>query len=522
MVKKKGLWVPLVVALTVVTTGGCSTGDKKVEPGQSESASASETAYLEVWSGLNETVPIEKNSKYSEYLVKNAGVGIIAPTVPWEGGEAYLQRLNTRIASGNLPDLFLPWKGNETTLIKQGALADLTDYLPKYAPHVWNGISQEIWNVVRTADPTGKGRIYYIPQVHDYTYYGAFIRRDWLDNLGLKVPTTKDEYVNVLKQFRDKDANGNGDLNDEIPVSGREGGRWMDHLFGMYGVAMWEGFPMWDLYNGELTYSAVTPNMKAALQFIRELYGEKLLDQKTFLNQGSDWQAGIHSDKIGSWFHINTLSAARMTNIVKVNPKVELAALGIPKVEGYTGFISNTPINRPNWVVANKNENTTINALKLLDWAADPKNQENLSLGVEGVHHQNANGKMVLLPVDPAKTEMRTIQSFINTIDSIQITNKIESNSISDPSLIKLYNNRNQVLLDAQKYGKRVVGEGIPASVYDGFADIRNHTLYQEYMTKIIIGEYSIDKFDEFVAKWNQSGGKQVTEKAREWFKKLK
>lgn len=33
----------------------------------------------------------------------------------------------------------------------------------------------------------------------------------------------------------------------------------MDDLFAMYGVAMWEGYPQFDLYDGELTYSAVTP-----------------------------------------------------------------------------------------------------------------------------------------------------------------------------------------------------------------------------------------------------------------------
>ena len=38
-----------------------------------------------------------------------------------------------------------------------------------------------------------------------------------LDNLGLKVPQTYDELVKVLQEFKDKDANGNGDPTDEIP-----------------------------------------------------------------------------------------------------------------------------------------------------------------------------------------------------------------------------------------------------------------------------------------------------------------
>ena len=45
-----------------------------------------------------------------------------------------------------------------------------------------------------------------------------------------------------------------------------------------------------------------------------------------------------------------------------------------------------------------------------------------------------------------------------------------------------------------------------------------NKTLYIEYASKIITGEYNIDKFDEFVEKWYSSGGKAVTETARDWY----
>ena len=45
-----------------------------------------------------------------------------------------------------------------------------------------------------------------------------------------------------------------------------------------------------------------------------------------------------------------------------------------------------------------------------------------------------------------------------------------------------------------------------------------NRTLYVEYASKIISGEWDIDKFDEFVEKWYASGGEQVTQTAREWY----
>jgi hypothetical protein len=60
----------------------------------------------------------------------------------------------------------------------------------------------------------------------------------------------------------------------------------------------------------------------------------------------------------------------------------------------------------------------------------------------------------------------------------------------------------------------------MPESITSDYPDIAHRTLYIEYATKIITGEYSIDKFDEFVEKWYATGGTEVTEKAREWYAK--
>lgn len=45
---------------------------------------------------------------------------------------------------------------------------------------------------------------------------GLYIRRDWLNNLNLKVPNTMEEFYKTLKAFKTQDPNGNG-IPDEIP-----------------------------------------------------------------------------------------------------------------------------------------------------------------------------------------------------------------------------------------------------------------------------------------------------------------
>ena len=52
-----------------------------------------------------------------------------------------------------------------------------------------------------------------------FSPYAFIIRKDWLDRLGLEAPTTIDEWVTVLEAFRDEDANGDGNPNNEIPFT---------------------------------------------------------------------------------------------------------------------------------------------------------------------------------------------------------------------------------------------------------------------------------------------------------------
>ena len=72
-----------------------------------------------------------------------------------------------------------------------------------------------------------------------------------------------------------------------------------------------------------------------------------------------------------------------------------------------------------------------------------------------------------------------------------------------------------------QTVAKPIEGQALPATIYDGYPDIRSHKLYYEYASRIILGEWSISKFDEFVQRWNATGGSVVTERARKFWAKV-
>ena len=150
-------------------------------------SSAEETVVdLSVWGTNNGFLPVEKGSPLYEKYLEITGVGVTQPYVEWNGGTTYNEQLNLKIAAGEMPDMFNP-NGMETTLIKSGALLDLTPYLEKYAPNLYNLIGEEVWGSVRANDPTGEGKIWYIPSVI-YGRNAPMIRKDWLDKLGLAMP----------------------------------------------------------------------------------------------------------------------------------------------------------------------------------------------------------------------------------------------------------------------------------------------------------------------------------------------
>lgn len=526
MKRKKLIALVLAGTMTLSALTGCSKGTGKetsaAEPtGKTEESgtAAEKTVDLEMWYINEGFMEVKKDGALYNFYKDITGVGLVSPYVEWNGGATYQEQLNLKIVSGEIPDIFLPVNGMEVDLVKNGALLDLTDLLPEKAPHLWESISEEAWDVIRSYDPSGNGRIYMVPNMVGYPVSGGIIRQDWLDKLGLPMPTTQEEFVNVLRAFKTQDPNGNGRA-DEIPTGGRQEARWMDHLFSMYGIAIWEGNPQWDIYDGELTYSGVTQNMKDALQFISELYKEGLMDPETLLNDKAGWEGKIASDRVGVYFHWAQTTNQKAESIYNATGmKPNLVVMPPISAPGYEGFYTEQTNKGIQWVIKNTDDQEKIDAcMKVLDAYGNQDLWMTFFLGVEGMHSEMVDGKLKKLPDDKKTMENLLLQpgTDISTVESVtQLLETIRTDATSWSVDMSVAN-----LAKMPEYGKIIAGNGIPNSVYEGYPDIMSRTLYVEYASKIITGEYSIDKFDEFVEKWYASGGEEVTKAAREWYAK--
>ena len=111
-------------------------------------------------------------------------------------------KLNLILASGQEYDLIkVPSRQLLTKYIKNNAIQPLSDLINQYGDNLQKYIRPETWDMV-----TSNGEIYAIPEeaVADVEW-GIGVREDWVNALGMELPTTPDEFYELLKAFKEQD-----------------------------------------------------------------------------------------------------------------------------------------------------------------------------------------------------------------------------------------------------------------------------------------------------------------------------
>lgn len=231
-------------------------------------------------------------------LEKITGVHIEWECVTEDGAA---EKRALRIAKGDLPDIFFRAALTDeevASLASAGQLLDLSGMIEEYAPN-FNALMQRD-ETIRLAITDSTGAIYALPQVttNSLTTH-MIINTRWLSNLNLEIPQTVDELYEVLKAFKEQDANGNGDPTDEIPMSanGLDQLNILMHAFKVYPDNYYGMF----VYPGtsEVKNSYISDDLKEAFRYLKKLYDEGLLDPETFSQDGDTYTAKGTADRLG-------------------------------------------------------------------------------------------------------------------------------------------------------------------------------------------------------------------------------
>ena len=315
--------VLMVAALFAGCAGGSSTSDSsKPEESKTES-SATESTEGTGDNGDEAPVPIvllRPDNNVPEYplnmdrpgMQKIHDVLLEKFNVDWSIetviGDKFDETLSTRLAAAeDLPDMIFRRLSDSRLLevYNNGLIIGLNDLIEEYGPDVKQHMMSDM-PYLTIANGTADGEILRVPQVvaniqHQVTTLN--VRKDWLDACGLEIPTTPEEFKNMLVAFNEQNVNGSGNI---VFLSNYANMNFsVGPAFGAMNVnsaasSWWYDDDM-KLYN-----SMLTDNMKEYVAWVADLYASGLIFS-AFTNYTADqWNEVIYANKagasVGAWW----------------------------------------------------------------------------------------------------------------------------------------------------------------------------------------------------------------------------
>lgn len=206
------------------------------------------------------------------------------------------QRISLMFASDSVPDLVwgIRLSNNDVMVygMQEGMLLNWKDLItPELMPNTYQAMQD--YPDAFTASTAPDGNIYTLPMITGSSYYtntGSFsaairmyINKDWMDACGItEIPTTLDEYLEVLRTFKEKDPMGLGENN--IPLIGNQekDKTFVWNALGFHGTATQAYGTSFDLKDNQLVLPCYTEEAKEFITFYNTLYTEGLISPDYF------------------------------------------------------------------------------------------------------------------------------------------------------------------------------------------------------------------------------------------------
>lgn len=485
-------------------------------------------------SNLPEGQTYEDNA-YTRYLKKTLNVQ--NKNIFMESEERYDEALNILVKDRNLPDIFLV-SDRETLeeLVENDLIEDLTEVYKSCASdkiqEMYESYGEEL-----LASGTFDGKLFALPETAiDDGSQLLWLRRDWMEQLGVKEPKTLDEALSVIRAFQE---NRMGAEDGEDPVGlvcdpGLVGtvstSYSVDSVFEMFGA-----YPQQWIKNadGEIVYGSLTEETKEALGYLRELYKQGILDPDFALRAQNNIRDLVVNGKCGAFFGLWWTPNNPLMDEYRKNKETDwepyyLTADAKRTVEVYSTFWDSK------YVVVRKGYEHPEIVMKILSvlfdysrYEAEDADEVNsyfalnvdptarpLMINVdynEATYMVTKHIREALYSPGNAKTreDLSAIEaSYFNACKEYL---EAEVPSVEDWAAYKSRISAVGLLVDANYHApeKKYLGDG------DGEIPQTLRSLEKKAFIQIIMGKKPVSSFDSFVEEWYRKGGDSLTERVR-------
>jgi putative aldouronate transport system substrate-binding protein len=232
---------------------------------------------------------------------ENLNIRIEWITVPQ--GSAFNDKKSLMLATDDLPDFFYGGV-TEGELVKYGAEGS---FIPM--EELWKGYAPNLSAILEkrpelTAFMTAPdGHIYGVPTITEGMWNQVSqiynINTNWLEILGLPMPSNLAELEETLLAFKNGDPNGNG-VADEIPMTFETGDTFsvyrFEYVFGAYQLPV--SSSLLDVVDGKVVCVGTDERFKEGLKYVQRLYSEGLIDPDALVMDSSQWKAKINANPV--------------------------------------------------------------------------------------------------------------------------------------------------------------------------------------------------------------------------------
>ena len=227
-----------------------------------------------------------------QYILDNYNLDITLVPAPSADADA---KLNAMIAAGEMPEFIQaywgPWHSMSVELVRQGVLIPIDEYVAKY-DYLRDYLTDEEWVYL-----TYNGQKYGLGQPRPFAnWLTVWIRQDWLDNLGLAMPTTVDELAAVAKAFTFDDPDGSG-RDDTYGFTGMANFGMMTSFFAPFGAQ--PGGNSIYIEGDDVVFSAFSPYAKQALEWWKAQIDAGVVDPDWMVNTVETWREAVAQERVG-------------------------------------------------------------------------------------------------------------------------------------------------------------------------------------------------------------------------------
>ena len=416
------------------------------------------------------------------------------------------EKLHVWLASNSAPDICFTYDYVTVSgYAAQNGLHDLTDYIEEHG----SVIKEKMSGVLDAG--LYEGKQYAVPGMSVLGGVAPLkIRKDWLDKLGMPMPTNIDELYNTLKAFKEQDPGNVGKENVvpfAIPAPGTVGtpGFYLDlmYAFGVRNDVNSE-FPCMlsgNYENGVFRSPVDMPEAREFYRFMNKLYKEGLIHKEFIIDSNGTRYAQHVSTGVAGFVNCNDIDMNGLTRASV--PEADWALLDpLPAPDGTKSVNRGTGVRWLNFVPKTCKSPET--AVKFLNWMVEDKIDTVLYYGFENEDYDINEGVISVRDREALQKKLNWIGNDLNLIGAVNYQNpmnKLELVYPGEEGKIQI-----QALEMVDTYGKRPMLLNKERPIAKEKIATLNQYMF-EGAAKVIVADDFDAQYDAYIDGWNKLGG---------------